>query len=110
MKIEFKTLKAPPEKSKQAYSIVFIDYEYLYISFTKQYSTPPMLHEICDEIKQNGKVAKIYVFGDFSNPDLSPERNRVRTVTSNIIDCGNESALVKNLYSINARKKKKKAT
>ena len=59
MKIEFKTLKAPPEKSKQAYSIVFIDYEYLYISFTKQYSMPPMLNEICDEIKQNGKVAKM---------------------------------------------------
>ena len=95
MKIEFKTLKAPPENNKQLYSIVFIDYEYVYISFMKQYSTPPMLHEICDEIKQNGKVAKIYVFGDFSNPDLSPERNRVRTVTSNIIDCGNESTVVK---------------
>ncbi len=95
MKIEFKTLKAPPESTKLAYTIVFLDYEYLYISFSKQYSTPPMLDEICDEIKKNGKVAKIYVFGDFTKPELSQERNRVRTVTSNIIDCSNEGTILK---------------
>lgn len=95
MKLEFKTLKAPPEPSNQPYTIVFIDYEYLYISFNRQYLKPPMLDEICNEIKQNGKVSKIYVFGDFTKPDLSLERNRVRTVTSNIIDCGNESSTIK---------------
>ncbi len=95
MKIEFKILKPPPEHCNLMYSIIFIDYEYLYISFKKQYSTPPMLHDICDEFKKNGKVSKIYVFGDFTKPELSQERNRVRTVTSNIIDCGNESSLLK---------------
>ncbi len=54
-----------------------------------------MLDEICDEIKKNGKVAKIYVFGDFTKPELSQERNRVRTVTSNIIDCSNEGTILK---------------
>ncbi|MDR0292982.1 MAG: NYN domain-containing protein [Oscillospiraceae bacterium] len=93
MKIEFKALKPPPGTGELANTIVFIDYEYLYISFMKQYSCPPMLDEICDEIKQHGKVAKIYVFGDFTKPELSQERNRVRTVTSNIIDCGNESTI-----------------
>jgi hypothetical protein len=95
MKLEFRTLKPPPEKAGQSYSVVFIDYEYLFISFTKQYSIPPMLEEICEEMKKQGKVAKIYVFGDFTKPELSQERNRVRTVTSNIIDCSNESAIIK---------------
>ncbi len=95
MKLEFRELKSSHENSKLLYTIVFIDYEYLYISFTKRYVVAPLLDEICEEIKQNGKIAKIYAFGDFSKPELSQERNRVRTVTSNIIDCGNESAVYK---------------
>jgi len=95
MKLEFKVLKQPPENDKRLYTIVFIDYESLYISFNKQYSIPPMLDPIIDEIKTNGKIMKIYVFGDFTKPELSRERNRIRTITSNIIDCSNESAVLK---------------
>ena len=95
MKLEFKTLKPSHDASRSLYTIVFIDYEYLYISFTKRYVIPPMLEEICDEFKQNGKVAKIYAFGDFSKFEFSQERSRVRTVTSNIIDCGNESTILR---------------
>jgi uncharacterized LabA/DUF88 family protein len=87
--------EARPHSGEKPYTIVFIDYEYLYITFFKQYSTPPMLDALIDEIKTDGRIFKIYVFGDFTKPNLSQERNRVRTVTSNIIDCGNESALVK---------------
>ncbi|MDR1735838.1 MAG: NYN domain-containing protein [Oscillospiraceae bacterium] len=99
MKLEFRTLKPQSEQCKDVYTIVFIDYEYLFISFSKQYATPPMLEEICNEMKQNGKIAKIYVFGDFTKPELSQERNHVRTVTSNIIDCGNESTITKKDYT-----------
>ncbi len=96
MQIEFKIAgNSPPKEEKLPYSIVFIDYEYLYISFDSRYSCPPMLEEICNEIKQHGKVAKIYAFGDFSSPALNGERNRVRTITSNIIDCANESTMLK---------------
>lgn len=90
MKIEFRPIKSPPENNEQKRTIVFVDYEYLYISFSKEYSIPPMLNEIFDELKQNGKIMKTYVFGDFTKPELNQERNRVRTMTSNIIDCGNE--------------------
>lgn len=88
-------LKSPSQDEKKLHTIVFIDYESLYISFIKQYSIPPMLDALVDEIKTNGRITKIYVFGDFTKPELSQERNRVRTVTSNIIDCGNESAVLK---------------
>ncbi len=95
MRIDFNTLKPPPENIEHTYTIAFIDYEYLFISFTKQYLIPPKLHEICDEIKRNGKLTKIYVFGDFTKPELSQERNHIRTITSNIIDCGSESIMIK---------------
>jgi len=95
MNLEFKVLKAPSHNERQLQTIVFIDYEYLYISFTKNYSVPPMLDAIINEIKTNGRITKIYVFGDFTKPELSQERSRVRTVTSNIIDCGNEAMINK---------------
>ena len=95
MKLEFKVLKSPPQSINQLYSIVFIDYESLFISFQKQYSMPPMFDPLIEEIKQNGKIMKIYVFADFTKQELCMERNRVRTVTSNIIDCGNEGASIR---------------
>jgi len=95
VKLEYRVLKPRTNGNDKLYTIVFIDYEYLYITFNKQYSTPPMLNALIDEKKNDGRVTKIYVFGDFTKPYLSQERNRVRTVTSNIIDCGNESALIK---------------
>lgn len=94
MKLEYRVLK-PRQENEKPNTIVFIDYEYLYISFTKQFTVAPMLDELIDEIKTDGRITKIYVFADFSKPNLSSERNRVRTVTSNIIDCGNESAILK---------------
>ena len=95
LKLEFKTLKPPPQSEKLLNTIVFIDYESLFIGFSKRYSKPPMLDTIVDEIKTCGKITKIYAFGDFTKPELSQERNRVRTVTSNIIDCGNENGVLK---------------
>jgi len=95
MKLEFKILKAPPQSNDLLNTIVFIDYESLYVSFVKYYSKPPMLDIIIDEMKENGKIKKIFVFADFTKPNLNQERNRVRTVTSNIIDCSNESDTVK---------------
>ena len=95
MKLEFKTLKEPRPTEKPLYTIVFIDYESLYISFVRRYSIPPMLDTLIDEIKTTGRIANTYVFGDFTKPELSQERNRVRTITSNIIDCGYESTVTK---------------
>ncbi len=94
MRLEFKAVK-PPTEDKLPTTMVFIDYESLYISFTKQYSMPPPLTEIINEIRTVGKITSIKVFGDFTKPELSQERNRVRTITSDIIDCGNESGVLK---------------
>ena len=88
MDLQFKIIKPLPVSDKPLSTFVFIDYEYLYISFKKMYSIPPLLNLIVDDIRSFAKVSKISVFGDFTKPYISQERNRIRTITNNIIDCG----------------------
>lgn len=95
MKLEFKQIKASSEGTAARNTIVFIDYESLYISFQRQYAGAPMLDIIVEELKKNGRINKIKVFGDFTKPEIQRERNRIRTITSDIIDCGNESLINK---------------
>ena len=99
MRLEFKTVKAPREDCTTKNAFVFIDYESIFVSFSKHYSVAPPLGSLFDEIKSSGKIARIRAFGDFSKPDMSQERNRIRTITSDIIDCGHESAYNKKDYT-----------
>ena len=90
-KLEFKVLKTTDEDIATMNTMVFIDYESLFISFSKEYCQAPMLDQLLTELKSSGKILKIFAFGDFTKPEISQERNHIRTITSNIIDCGNES-------------------
>ncbi|MCL2351681.1 MAG: NYN domain-containing protein [Firmicutes bacterium] len=91
MKLSFRDIKKTPQEIKTLNTVVFIDYEYLFISFKKIFKVSPVLSGILDEIKQYGKIQSIKVFGDFTKNEISQERNRIRTITSDIIDCGNET-------------------
>lgn len=95
MKLIFKSLKNPPNDIEQLNTVVFIDYESLYFSFLKQYSKPSILDELVNEVKLHGKITKIKVFGDFTNSELIKEKSRIRTITSEIIDCGYISSELK---------------
>lgn len=95
MKIAYKTLKKPPTEVSNLNTVVFIDYESFCISFKKQYGVPPPLDTLFDEFKDNGRIMKIKVFGDFTKDTLLQERNRIRTLTSDVIDCSYESDILK---------------
>jgi uncharacterized LabA/DUF88 family protein len=95
LKLEFRTVKSPPTLQDKQLTAVFIDYESLYISFMNQYQTAPELFPMIEDVKKHGKVMKIKVFGDFTKPEIDQERNRIRTVTSDIIDCGNNGTTIK---------------
>lgn len=87
MRVDIKNIKQSPPESGM-YTVVFIDYESLYYSFIQQFAVPPELGVILNDIKSCGKIIKIKVFGDFSQNGMQQERNRIRTITSDIIDCG----------------------
>ena len=91
MTLRFREIKKMQQGAEKPSTVVFIDYEYLYISFKKIYKVSPVLSGIMDEIKQCGKIQSVKVFGDFTKSEISQERNRIRTITSDIIDCGNET-------------------
>jgi hypothetical protein len=93
MKLDIRAIKCPAEDSPKKLTAVFIDYESLFISFQKQLSSAPDLFAMIEDVKQHGKIISIKVFADFGKPELDSERNRIRTVTSDIIDCGNESSV-----------------
>lgn len=95
LRLDFKLLKKPIAETKPLHTIVFVDYESLFISFKRQYSAPPPLDIIMDEVKECGKIARIKFFGDFTDPEMSLERSRIRTITSDIIDCSNEANSLK---------------
>ena len=91
MNLQFKILKSLPEENARLDTHVFIDYEYLYYSFHNQYAVQPPLEEIIQDIKTVANVQKISVFGDFTKEHISRERNRIRTITNNIIDCSDSA-------------------
>ena len=95
MKLEFRSQKIPQEDTPKPITAVFIDYESLYLSFMCKYATAPDLSLMIDDVKKHGRVLKIKVFGDFTKPEIDQERNRIRTVTSDIIDCGTEAGVLK---------------
>jgi uncharacterized LabA/DUF88 family protein len=95
VKVEFRVHKSPSETDNDIMTAVFIDYESLYFSFLNKFACAPDLFPMIDDVKKHGKVLKVKVFGDFTKPELNQERNRIRTVTSDITDCSNESTVNK---------------
>jgi len=90
MQLEFRSQRTPAEEASKPITVVFIDYESLYFSFMNKYAIAPDLGPMIDDVKRHARILKIKVFGDFTKPEIDRERNRIRTVTSDIIDCGNE--------------------
>ena len=100
MKTEFTFLpQSEPLLTSTNLTSVFIDYESLFISHRTAFQTTPDLKALVEDFRSIGKIALIKVFGDFTKPELLLERNRVRTITNNIIDCGHESSFNKKDYT-----------
>lgn len=98
MRTEIRELKGTPS-GENPYTVVFIDYESLYYSFLQQYSVPPDLEYLVEDMKKCGRIIKIKVFGDFSRNGMQQERNRIRTITSDIIDCARGDEKVQKDYT-----------
>ncbi|MDR1734619.1 MAG: NYN domain-containing protein [Oscillospiraceae bacterium] len=91
MQLEFNAIMEPSEGTAKLRTAVYVDYESLYWSFYNQLAALPDLELLVADIKKNAAVAKITVFGDFQSEPLGSERQRIRTVTNDIIDCSSHS-------------------
>jgi len=87
------------EQTELVPTMVFIDYESLHISFNNVFKTKPDLKTLVEDFRKVGRLVSIKVFGDFTKPELSLERNRIRTITNFIIDCGSETTDIRKDFS-----------
>jgi hypothetical protein len=71
-------------------TIVFVDYESWFWALYNQYGETPDVREFIQDIKKRGKLKQIYFFGDFTKEEMAREKNKLRTVTNQIIDCATE--------------------
>ena len=76
-------------KKKKQKALAFIDYEYWYYSYKTRFGMVPEPGEWLKEIQNEYDVTDIAVFGDFSNPLLSEELGKLRSITNSIIETGN---------------------
>ncbi len=75
------------KRAKKA--IAFVDYEYWFYSYQNQFrlKTDPLAWR--SELEKEFDLKDVMIFGDFSNPKLSAELPKLRTVTNTIVETGN---------------------
>lgn len=71
-------------------TIVFVDYESWFYGLHNQFNAETDVNGWFKNLKTKGAIEDIYIFGDFENNKMiAQDRHKLRTLTSNIIDCSN---------------------
>lgn len=79
------------KKDKKPVAVAFVDYEHWYISMVKLYDEKPDIQGWVKAMNKKYDLREIIVFADFSNNTLAREINRIREVTSRIVQTANTS-------------------
>lgn len=79
------------KKKTLPHCTAFVDFEHWYISLERQYGVKPDMKSWKDELEKTFFVEEIAVFGDFSNPGLRSELDKIRDVTPMVFDTKNSS-------------------
>ncbi len=79
------------QKKKES-AVVFVDYEYMQISFKNRYGINPPVSDWYEEICEHYDVKNIYFFADFTNHAIKSNLNEIRKITSNTIDTQNTAS------------------
>lgn len=85
---------------KQA--VVFVDYEYWFISMKDLYHTQPDLKGWCSQLRERYQVESIRFFGNFLDRNLAEEVTRIREVSNEIIEtnCNNDGRFMKDMSDV----------
>jgi len=69
---------------------VFIDYESLFWSLYNHHARVPNLKILMSEIKSKYRISQAVAFGDFTKGIINQERDKLRALAIDIIDCATE--------------------
>ncbi len=85
-------LKLFQKKSTKPTALVFVDFEYMAISFKKRYGIAPPILDWHKRLCAEYEVEELYVFADFSNDALKRLLPELRQITDNIIETQNTAS------------------
>ena len=64
---------------------VFVDYEHWYYGYHNKVQMKPNVEEWIDELKQEYEIHKLYIFGDFSEPKIGTELEKLKVLTDHVV-------------------------
>ncbi len=64
---------------------VFVDYEHWYCGYHNKVQMKPNVEEWIDELKQEYEIHKLYIFGDFSEPKIGTELEKLKVLTDHVV-------------------------
>ena len=64
---------------------VFVDYEHWYYGYHNKVQMKPNVEEWLEELKQEYEIHKLYIFGDFSEPKIGTELEKLKTLTDDVV-------------------------
>jgi len=73
------------EGSGKPKAAVFVDYEHWYYGYHNKVQMKPNVEEWLEELKQEYDVDRLYIFGDFSEPRISGELEKLKRLTEHVI-------------------------
>lgn len=71
--------------SSKPKAAVFVDYEHWYYGYHNKVQMKPNIEEWLDELKQEFEVDKLYIFGDFSEPRIGTELEKLKALTEHVV-------------------------
>lgn len=66
-------------------AVAFVDYEHWFYGYSNSFQMKPNVEEWLHEVKSDFKVKNLYVFGDFSEPNIEKDLNRLKKITSGVV-------------------------
>jgi uncharacterized LabA/DUF88 family protein len=80
-------MKKTKKTNNNPLTMVFVDYESWFWAMYNISGESPNVQQFVDEIKKISNLEQIYFFGDFTHEKMAPQLMKLRSITSNIIDC-----------------------
>jgi len=80
------------KKNEKPTALVFVDFEYMQISFKKRYGIQPPILDWYRSLCAEYDVRELYVFADFSNEAMKRNLPILRQITDNIIETQNTAS------------------
>ena len=77
-------------KSKKREAVAFVDYEHWFYGYSNRFQMRPNVDEWLKELKNEFHMKDIFFFGDFSEPNIGKDLERLKKITSGIVHTASE--------------------